>query len=106
MFFPRFVIQTILLSKHDESEIKFAIILSILLDYYKGLVLSTNFFNMAYNFDIFAFLSTTSTAGTNPIKILQRKFYATLFFKHFDWVNIFSIQSKCLIKLYSENFLL
>ena len=83
MFFPRFVIQTILLSKHDESEIKFAIILSILLDYYKGLVLSTNFFNMAYNFDIFAFLSTTSTAGTNPIKILQQKIFTIQFYQAF-----------------------
>ena len=34
--------------------------------------------------------------GTGPIKILQRKFYATQFFKHFDWLKIISIQSKCL----------
>ena len=24
--------------------------------------------------------------GTGPIKILQPKFYATLFFKNFDWM--------------------
>ena len=30
------------------------------------------------------------------ILILQCKFYATLFFKHFERLNFFSIQSKCL----------
>ena len=36
--------------------------------------------------------------GTDPIKILQPKFYATQFFKHSDWIlNIFN-QSKCLKK--------
>ena len=28
--------------------------------------------------------------GTGPIKILHCKFYATLFFKHFDWLFNFS----------------
>ena len=36
-----------------------------------------------------------SQSGTNPVKILQRKFYSTKFFKHSDWIlNIFN-QSKC-----------
>ena len=34
--------------------------------------------------------------GTDPIKILQRKFYATQFFQDFDWLKIFRIQSECL----------
>ena len=34
--------------------------------------------------------------GTGPIKILHCKFYAMQFFKHFDWLKIISIQSKCL----------
>ena len=34
--------------------------------------------------------------GIDPIKILQRKFYATLFFKHSDWLKNVSSQSKCL----------
>ena len=34
--------------------------------------------------------------GTDPIKILQSQFYTTLFFKHFDWLKIYRIQSECL----------
>ena len=34
--------------------------------------------------------------GTDPIKILQRKFYAMQFFQDSDWLNIFRIQSECL----------
>ena len=34
--------------------------------------------------------------GTDPIKILQRKFYATKFFKHSDWLLKFINQSGCL----------
>ena len=34
--------------------------------------------------------------GTDPIKILQRKFYTSLFFQALDWLNIFRIQSDCL----------
>ena len=30
----------------------------------------------------------------SPIKTLQRKFCATLFFKHFDWLIFFRVQSK------------
>ena len=37
--------------------------------------------------------------GINPINILQCKIYATLFFKHFDWLKNVSSQSKCLKKL-------
>ena len=33
---------------------------------------------------------------SSKILILQCKFYATLFFKHFERLNFFSIQSKCL----------
>ena len=36
------------------------------------------------------------SSGTGPIKILQHKFYATQFFKHFDWLKIFRIQSEFL----------
>ena len=35
-------------------------------------------------------------AGASPIKILQRKFYATLIFKHPDWLINLSSQSECL----------
>ena len=38
-----------------------------------------------------------------PIKL---KFYATLFFKHFDWMNNLSIQSDCLKILCSVKFTL
>ena len=41
----------------------------------------------------------TTRPGTGPIKILQRKFYATRFFKHFDWMQIIFNQSKCLKKI-------
>ena len=34
--------------------------------------------------------------GTDPIKILQRKFYATQFFKHSDWLLNFINQPGCL----------
>ena len=34
--------------------------------------------------------------GTDPIKILQRKFYATQFFQDCDWLKIFRIQSEFL----------
>ena len=34
--------------------------------------------------------------GTDPIKILQRKFYAMQFFKHSDWLLKFLNQSGCL----------
>ena len=34
--------------------------------------------------------------GASPIKILQRKFYATLIFKHLDWLINLSSQSECL----------
>ena len=34
--------------------------------------------------------------GASPIKILQRKFYATLIFKHPDWFENLSSQSECL----------
>ena len=34
--------------------------------------------------------------GTDPIKILQHKFYATQFFQDSDWLKIFRIQSECL----------
>ena len=40
-------------------------------------------------------------SGTNPIKILQHKFYAMLFSKHFDWLKMFNNQSKCLTILHS-----
>ena len=33
--------------------------------------------------------------GTNPINILQRKFYATLIFKHPDWLINLRSQSEC-----------
>ena len=33
--------------------------------------------------------------GTNPIKILRRKFYATLIFKHTDWLINLRSQSEC-----------
>ena len=36
------------------------------------------------------------TPGTDPIKILQRKFYAMQFFKHSDWLLKFINQSGCL----------
>ena len=36
--------------------------------------------------------------GIDPVKILQRKIYATLFFKHSDWLKNVSSQSKCLKK--------
>ena len=35
-------------------------------------------------------------SGASPIKILQRKFYATLIFKHPDWFENLSSQSECL----------
>ena len=44
--------------------------------------------------------------GTGPIKILQRKFYATRFFRHFDWMLIIFHQSKCLKKSHSIKFTL
>ena len=31
--------------------------------------------------------------GTGPIDVLQHKFYAMQFLKHFDWLKIISIQS-------------
>ena len=31
-------------------------------------------------------LGYTGGPGTSPIKILQPKFYASTFFKHFDWM--------------------
>ena len=34
--------------------------------------------------------------GTDPIKILQRKFYDTQFFKHSDWLLKLINQSGCL----------
>ena len=34
--------------------------------------------------------------GTDPIKILQHKFYAMQFFKHSDWLLKFINQSGCL----------
>ena len=34
--------------------------------------------------------------GASPIKILQRKFYATLLFKHPDWFKNLSSQLECL----------
>ena len=37
----------------------------------------------------------TASWGTNPIKILQRKFYAKLIFKHPDWLKNLSCQSEC-----------
>ena len=36
------------------------------------------------------------TAGPGPINILQRKFYATLIFKHSDWLLKNVNQSGCL----------
>ena len=35
-------------------------------------------------------------SGASPIKILQRKFYTTLIFKHLDWLINLSSQSECL----------
>ena len=35
-------------------------------------------------------------SGAYPIKILQQKFYATLIFKHPDWLINLSSQSECL----------
>ena len=44
--------------------------------------------------------------GTNPIKILQHKFYSTKFFKHSDWIlNIFN-QSKSWKKFHIVKFML
>ena len=40
--------------------------------------------------------SPLSTPGASPIKILQRKFYAMLIFKHPDWLLNLSSQSECL----------
>ena len=37
-----------------------------------------------------------SPTVTDPIKILQCKFYATQFFQDFDWLKILRIQSECL----------
>ena len=37
-----------------------------------------------------------SASGISPINILWQKFYATLFFKHFDWMLKIFNQSKCL----------
>ena len=37
-----------------------------------------------------------SESGASPIKILHRKFYATLIFKHPDWLINLSSQSECL----------
>ena len=34
--------------------------------------------------------------GTDPIDILQHKFTLCYFFKHFDWLKKFRIQSECL----------
>ena len=34
--------------------------------------------------------------GASPVKILQRKFYAMLIFKHPDWMIHLSSQSECL----------
>ena len=34
-------------------------------------------------------------SGSDLIKILQCKFYTTLFFKHFDRLKIFRIQLEC-----------
>ena len=34
--------------------------------------------------------------GASPIKILQRKFYTMLIFKHPDWLINLSSQSECL----------
>ena len=45
-------------------------------------------------------------AGTGPIKILQDKFYPTLFFGHFDWMEKKFNQSKCLKKEHSIKFTL
>ena len=41
-------------------------------------------------------LKVIYTPGTDPIKILQRKFYAMQFFKHSDWLLKFINQSGCL----------
>ena len=41
-------------------------------------------------------LFVCSEAGTDPIKILQHKFYAMQFFKHSDWLLKFLNQSGCL----------
>ena len=38
----------------------------------------------------------SSQPGPGPISILQRKFFATLFFKHSDWLLKFINQSGCL----------
>ena len=38
------------------------------------------------------------TSGIDPIKILQHKFYAALFFKHSDWLKNVNSKSKCLKK--------
>ena len=35
------------------------------------------------------------TSGTNPIKILQHKFYTTLIYKHLDWLINLRSQSEC-----------
>ena len=51
-------------------------------------------------------LPLTTRPGTGPIKILQRKSYATRFFKHFDWMLIIFNQSKCLKKLRCVKFTL
>ena len=47
--------------------------------------------------DVFQINSKKLTnTGTNPMKILQCNFTLMLFFKHFDWFNFFSSQSKSL----------
>ena len=45
---------------------------------------------------VFKFTSLQLRPGAYPIKILQRKFYAMLIFKHPDWLINLSSQSKCL----------
>ena len=41
-------------------------------------------------------VKNSSKPGIGPMNILQREFYATLFSKHFDWLNFFCTQSKFL----------
>ena len=41
--------------------------------------------------------------GTDPIKILQRKFYATQFYQDFEWLKIYKIQSESLKNLVELN---
>ena len=41
-------------------------------------------------------LSLGIEPGASPIKILKRKFYAMLIFKHLDWLINLSSQSECL----------